>query len=826
MSIPHYKLLRDGEANNMEPFAFAWIEPRSIAWLIRPDEHLSPRLEQIISFNCIMQGGYFNVLIPLTDRDTLAPGYDSFLSDYDPDLIVLPPEMDPQALDTFPTSIQPFGMIPWDSVDKIAALDPSKGDQNQNATVHPDQVLQHVKNLPLKTVLAVSRPGLPDTSRLALVACGDAPLLDRQFLIAPNGTRYVDPPGYREQFLHEALTSYRPTNSPHAGAPNWKNLPAQAPKRDVLANQLPPFLQFPLTDAVRMVETCWALQQFSAERPLERPSFLGATALHKGRNDRSRPTRISDGNYWPGMFILVSDSFGYEETILFWNLRATGNYVAWLSFIDLGNHLNEVAEWFEIPSGGQYYSRLARSAFAALATSDAELPRLDQIVTQLRSKLVHGNFHLSDTLSYQQLITYDYERPALQAYERVLVTSFGARCSFTPHLPVDHITGTYRVTLEWDDLRLPQHTRLQALLSPDQPVFSQSFNLISHQGRTPTIQRQLPMSQLRITGKKLLATQVSAQDPIEFKKPTPEMVIETLFTAAGYSRLQESSAAKYHATFIQRAGGLKQAAKYLGDSRYYDLLKLLADNSKPPKGMQPTKLGWVLPYPDERRTLHHLHLREALGKPTPLNTSDYFAKVCDELPEEAIELLEKGLLERGFLLRCSFCSYGSWYPAQHVGQRFECARCSESQVVTSNPAWLYKLPEVIYQGLVEDMHVPLLSLHYLQEKSWQFESIADSDIYWPKNAGTEQHRNIDLICLRNGGLYIGEAKSNNVIESQQFSFYKNVCKQVPVEGLIFATSQAAWSPGTHQRIDDLKNSFAGEILILTEKDLYPSASVP
>jgi hypothetical protein len=120
-----------------------------------------------------------------------------------------------------------------------------------------------------------------------------------------------------------------------------------------------------------------------------------------------------------------------------------------------------------------------------------------------------------------------------------------------------------------------------------------------------------------------------------------------------------------------------------------------------------------------------------LNSATPSETQRYFDTVSDILPGEAIELLEKGLLERGFVLGCSTCSYRAWYPAEHVGQNFECSRCFQKQVCTSNPLWLYKLPEVIFLGFAADnMQVPLLTLRYLQRQSQHyFEWVPDSNFF-------------------------------------------------------------------------------------------------
>ncbi len=46
----------------------------------------------------------------------------------------------------------------------------------------------------------------------------------------------------------------------------------------------------------------------------------------------------------------------------------------------------------------------------------------------------------------------------------------------------------------------------------------------------------------------------------------------------------------------------------------------------------------------------------------------------------------------------------------------------------------------------------------------------------------------------------------------------------PIDGIVFATSKPRWGRAVVQRIERLKTWFKGEVLVLTEAELYPSAS--
>jgi hypothetical protein len=101
----------------LQHFAIATVSPRSIAWLIRLDEW--DRFEKIVKYNCAMQGGYFNVMIPLTDQDTISIKYQRLLVDYDPDLVVLAPHMMPTNLESLAGRLHPFAFKPSGCCSKV-----------------------------------------------------------------------------------------------------------------------------------------------------------------------------------------------------------------------------------------------------------------------------------------------------------------------------------------------------------------------------------------------------------------------------------------------------------------------------------------------------------------------------------------------------------------------------------------------------------------------------------------------------------------------------------------------------------------------------------
>jgi hypothetical protein len=226
-------------------------------------------------------------------------------------------------------------------------------------------------------------------------------------------------------------------------------------------------------------------------------------------------------------------------------------------------------------------------------------------------------------------------------------------------------------------------------------------------------------------------------------------------------------------------------------------------------------LGWLLKNP-KRRAMHQLAIHDAINT-SGVKTDDSLG-TSEVLPVEARHLITLQLLERGFQLSCSICSAKLWYRAEDVGQAFTCQRCYENQRLISNPHWLYKLPEVIFQFFEHDAEVPLLALSALHRRSTQyFQFVLDSELF--RKLGDKNGQNIDFACLSDGKLFIGEAKSINEIGSQQIRFYQHIGSRVPIDGIVFATTATEWNASTLERIDGLKADFLGEVLSITRSEL-------
>jgi hypothetical protein len=482
--------------------------------------------------------------------------------------------------------------------------------------------------------------------------------------------------------------------------------------------------------------------------------------------------------------------------VLFWNLRANGVLVSWLSFAQFEKEIADIREWLTGDFGGSFYTFGSDIAFASSQDNQGRLVEL--FSTLSADEGPHWKWKMS---SYQNLALYDYERPSLYR-KHAPINQRDDRCSFLPEYP-EQMFGTLALTIEWPSLMLPPRDVSAALVSGEKkPTW---FPLMRS---TESTVRDLELLRFRITSQRSARIQLSDDSPVEFCLPSLKQILLATLVPAGFSRLEEAHHAQYQRAFVERSGSLERACMFLVEPPYKEFFALMESNKK-------NSLGWLLKDPPSRRALHQADIFSALGANLPRTTAEYFDS-GETLPREASELLALRLLERGFQLRCDFCSSLNWYIAEEVGQTFQCRRCYSEPRIKSNPMWLYKLPEVVFQLFNNDAEIALVAVNHLRKRAkHNFTYLFDSMV-----GSSKTERNIDFSCLADGRLFVGEAKSNDFVDDDQLNFYETLANQAAIDGLVFATSQKNWKTSTLQKIENLKPKFRGELILLTGLELY------
>jgi hypothetical protein len=277
--------------------------------------------------------------------------------------------------------------------------------------------------------------------------------------------------------------------------------------------------------------------------------------------------------------------------------------------------------------------------------------------------------------------------------------------------------------------------------------------------------------------------------------PNADEVFRIVLEDCGY-RVKTSDKGRYEATTVEKFGGLDMVGYALWSERHRALLMKFLDKSDSVKNV--VDEGVYLKS-DQRRYLD-------------------FASVLKIMEDDALsydiidEYSGKGILYRGYIFQCENCSDAAWHSIADVDQTFTCRRCGLNQVykhhhwkMPNEPLWYYKLDEMVFLMMKNNGHVPLLTLNKLRLSSKESFLFCHALRIFPQE-GHKAFLEMDICCIANGKLCIGEAKSNgdlkgDLTEVQTAERYRDLALKTGATVVVFSTTANAWTDASRKAID-------------------------
>jgi hypothetical protein len=281
--------------------------------------------------------------------------------------------------------------------------------------------------------------------------------------------------------------------------------------------------------------------------------------------------------------------------------------------------------------------------------------------------------------------------------------------------------------------------------------------------------------------------------------PTLSGVVEVLSATNGY-RSRPSDKGVYTDEAVVKWGGLQEVSTFLRTTQYRALLDRFLDRSKSESGKGVYLDG------DKRRYLDFVAIR---------------AVIADKATRIVDDLIERRILYRGFIFGCSYCRNADWFGVGDISDQFKCRRCGRTQVYLKEnwkegdePAWFYKLDELIYQGYRQGMTVSLLALDYLRSRS-QSSFTFTTDREFSKTGVEKPEMEADFFCVPDGVFTVGESKAENCLgssvseERSKINKYKHLVGRLAIRQLVFATTSENWRAETvsavREAFEDLRS---------------------
>ena len=142
------------------------------------------------------------------------------------------------------------------------------------------------------------------------------------------------------------------------------------------------------------------------------------------------------------------------------------------------------------------------------------------------------------------------------------------------------------------------------------------------------------------------------------------------------------------------------------------------------------------------------------------------------------------------------------------------------------PRWYYELNEVIYQGLVNNMNVPILTAAVLQQAA------KESFFYNPESellAEKRSKQELDLTFICDGSIGIGECTTASALsssgpnENAELKRLREVAELLRAKQVVFSTLANSWQEITKQRATTAFNGSPARLRWLVQGDLLRPA---
>lgn len=294
-----------------------------------------------------------------------------------------------------------------------------------------------------------------------------------------------------------------------------------------------------------------------------------------------------------------------------------------------------------------------------------------------------------------------------------------------------------------------------------------------------------------------------------FRLPDDLKVFEAVCRREGLS-LAPSDKGRYERILVEKLGGLEATGRELRDERSVRVLLDYVSGKENRPGVRDEGITIR-----RRRYLDLSSLAKLCGGPEQANAF-------------ADRYLERGLLERGSIIKCTLCRALDWYRPRELTDRFSCHRCGREQVYSADTGTYFRLDEPVLLAVEQNSYVSLLTLERLRgrsEKAFLYATGCELRRVGKEGDEDKPWAEIDFLALEYGDLVIGEAKRTGTLsptDRQQLDKYVRICSILRPARFVATTAAPEWSDESAAflgGIEDKLGRYEVALVRLTARDI-------
>lgn len=312
---------------------------------------------------------------------------------------------------------------------------------------------------------------------------------------------------------------------------------------------------------------------------------------------------------------------------------------------------------------------------------------------------------------------------------------------------------------------------------------------------------------------------------IEIYVPEEWETLEMYFKTRGFD-VSLSPAGRYGNAVIDLMGGLADVS-ILSTKTAFNLLNTLTYRSTKKIGQQILKQSGM---PEEIASKFEPLIEEKLKNiieeldisPELRRVTKTFVEMSGGLKKQDREplltlieqLSSKGVIKRGFTLKCPNCGTPSWYPLETIKEEVTCLGCSYTysmpvkRVGDQEIQWEYTLNTLVNRAMDQDALIHVLALHHLT-KDKEVACAVPGLLLQEAAKNTGRHvTDFDLIFISGQEFFAGECKAGTELGEKDFETAR-LASQLGIHHFFYCTAKY-FSDGTLQKVNELKSELTAK----------------
>jgi len=160
-----------------------------------------------------------------------------------------------------------------------------------------------------------------------------------------------------------------------------------------------------------------------------------------------------------------------------------------------------------------------------------------------------------------------------------------------------------------------------------------------------------------------------------------------------------------------------------------------------------------------------------------------------ELKASITDMIEANILQLGIKPSCQRCGFKDWYHLNEASQSLTCKGCGSSFPVRAEEPWSYRLNTLVQAACALHGLTPvILVLGQLTRFAKSFFTSPCLDVFDSEKG--EPYTDLDIVCIIDGKLIIGEVKQTNGLYDQSvFTKMTEVARRVRPDLMVFSSME-------------------------------------